>query len=115
METHRSRKGASKLLKTDAKDDREGDHDHVTQAEFGHVTLDVDADPEEEEEGAEAHEDGRHGRDHHLLLQLAGEFCGGHLHTDGSAIDAATRRTIVNSLLQVHLYAFLCLAKMRQI
>ena len=41
--------------------------------------LDVDADPEEEEEGAEAHEEARHGGDHHLLGDVPGELGGGHL------------------------------------
>ena len=41
--------------------------------------LDKDANPEEEEEGAEAHEDGGHSGDHHLLLQLTGELRRGYL------------------------------------
>lgn len=41
--------------------------------------LHEDADPEEEEHGTEPHEDGGHGGDQHLLLQLPGEFCGRHL------------------------------------
>ena len=78
------------------------------------MTLDVDADPEEEEEGAEAHEDGRHGRDHHLLLQLAGELGRGHLHTQTAAPKSVMRPS--DELLYTVCSKFTCkrLAKMRQ-
>ena len=46
--------------------------------------LDVDADPEEEEEGAEAHEEAGHGGDHHLLGDVPSELGGGHLRDKGS-------------------------------
>ena len=49
--------------------------------------LDVDADPEEEEEGAEAHEEAGHGRDHHLLGDVPGELGGGHLEYRGQGGD----------------------------
>ena len=55
--------------------------------------LDVDADPEEEEEGAEAHEEAGHGGDHHLLGNVPSELGGGHLrytgHGGGRHDDAA--------------------------
>ena len=43
--------------------------------------LDIDSNPEEEEEGAEAHEEAGHPRDHQLLGQLPSELGRRHLET----------------------------------
>ena len=43
--------------------------------------LDIDSDPEEEEEGAEPHEEGGDGRDEELLEYFPGKLARGHLIT----------------------------------
>ena len=43
--------------------------------------LDIDSDPEEEEEGAEPHEEGGNCRDEKLLEYFPGKLAGGHLIT----------------------------------
>ena len=46
-----------------------------------HRPLDVDAHPEQQEQGAEPHEHGGHRGDQQLLEQLPGELAGGDLET----------------------------------